>query len=217
MGVTLAQRLLSSEALENHYVVVIDREKTVCEVIYNQIGAIAICGSATSIQTLLEAGIKKADVAVALMRNDSENLAFCLLARSFGVPRVLVRMREVEFKEAYELAGATFVMPTVDLLINRFLTNIEQPRVRGLIDIGHELEVVAIDIPPSSPIAGMTVEEIAGRETSFCDCNFVACYDEAGNLEIPRGPTVIQGGSEVVLIANKNNIPRIVRFFTEGS
>ncbi|HEY9765574.1 MAG TPA: TrkA C-terminal domain-containing protein, partial [Chroococcales cyanobacterium] len=132
------------------------------------------------------------------------------------VERVLVRMREAEFKEAYELAGATFIMPTVDLLINRFLTNIEQPRVRGLIDIGHELEVVAIDIPLASPIAGMTVAEIAGRESSFCDSNFVACYDGEGNLEIPRGPTVIQGGSEVVLIANKNNIPRIVRFFTEG-
>lgn len=213
MGIHLATRLLSEG---EHYLVMIDKEKTVCDYVYNQIGAIAICGSATSINVLMEAGIKTADVAVALMRSDADNLAFALLARRYGVPRILVRLRDPEFQEAYELAGATTIIPEVDLLINRFLTTIEQPRVRGLIDIGHELEVVAIDVPQESPIGGMTVAEIIQGRDALLDCNFVASYDTEGNLEIPRGPTVIHGGGEVVLIANKQKIPAIVRFFTEG-
>lgn len=216
MGITLAHRLLHGDDAKEHYVVLLDRDSAVCDYAYHQIGAIAICGSATSLRTLEEAGIKRADVAVALMRNDADNLAFCLLAKRYGVERVLVRLRETDFREAYELAGATTIIPEVDLLINRFVTSIEEPQVRGLIDIGHELELLALDVPVDSPIDGKTVAEIA-QDPIFAGCNFVATYDRYGQLEIPRGPTEIHGGGEVILIASKSRTSSIVRYFNEGA
>ena len=83
VGKGLAMRL--NEA--RHDVVVIDIDSRVCEDLYARYGLETVNGSATSIDVLEAAGLRKADVAVAAMRNDADILAFPLLAHDFGVPR----------------------------------------------------------------------------------------------------------------------------------
>ena len=65
VGCGLAKALVASR----HDVVVVDPDKSVCEWVASHLGALALNGSATNIEILEQAGIEKADVAVATMRS----------------------------------------------------------------------------------------------------------------------------------------------------
>ncbi|MBN2594586.1 MAG: TrkA family potassium uptake protein, partial [Sedimentisphaerales bacterium] len=97
VGGGLVRSLLDNK----HDVVLIEQHKEICDQLYAETGVIAITGSATSIQALTEAGIRKADVLVAATGRDADNLACAILAKSFEVPRVIVRMRDPAYKNAY--------------------------------------------------------------------------------------------------------------------
>lgn len=214
MGGTLAAQLAASP--EGHHVVVIDRDKATCDQLFEQHGVLTVCGSGTDVRALQEAGIRKAEVAVGMMRSDADNLAFTLLARRYDVPQRLVRMREPEFEPAYELAGATTIVTEVQSLINRFIVAIDEPSLRGLIELGGDVDVTALTIPPTADVAGKTVAEVVQAPGFPPESNFVALISPEGQVEIPRGPTMVQAGCEAILVTRRHLLSDLVRFLTSG-
>ena len=96
VGGGLVRMLLDNK----HDVVLIEKNKETCDKLYAETGVVAINGSATSIEALNEAGINKADVLVAATGQDADNLACAILAKSFEVPQIIVRMRDPAYKNA---------------------------------------------------------------------------------------------------------------------
>ena len=88
-GLLVAPKLVEKK----HDVVVVDIDKEVCDRLYSEVGAVAINGNGARIETLHEAGMSKADVVVAAMGTDVDNLTCAILAKSRGVPQIIVRMR----------------------------------------------------------------------------------------------------------------------------
>ena len=88
-----------------HDVVLIEQDKETCDRLYAETGVVAINAGATNIEALNEAGISKADVLVATTGKDADNLAVAILAKSFEVPQIIVRMRDPAYKNAYIVAG----------------------------------------------------------------------------------------------------------------
>ena len=79
---------------------------------------------------------------------DSDNLSFCLLARYFGVPRVLARMLNPQYEVPYRLVGATKIHSEADILVSSFLTSIEYPEVGALMPLGRgELVITELADP----------------------------------------------------------------------
>ncbi|HHD74649.1 MAG TPA: hypothetical protein ENL00_02345, partial [Nitratifractor sp.] len=83
-----------AERIKNERVVLvaIDLNRDVCEMVSAKLGVPAIAGNATDVATLEEAEIGRTDVAVGMMRQSADNLAFCLLAKSAGAKRIITRM-----------------------------------------------------------------------------------------------------------------------------
>src|ERR687892_1339926 len=151
MGTHLVTRLVA----EGHDTAVIDMDREVTDRIFAEHGVVVFTGSATDLTVLEQAGLKRADVAVAMTGRDEANLAFCLLARYFGVPRVLARMLNPQYQVPYRLVGATKIHSEADILVESFLTSIEFPAIGSLMPVGRR-DIVAFDvrIPPGSPVAG---------------------------------------------------------------
>jgi trk system potassium uptake protein TrkA len=198
-GAQLTAQLTQSQ----HDIVVIDIDESTCEDVYAQTGALVVNGSATDISVLKEAGIERADVALALMRNDADNLAFCLLAKQFGVPRIMGRARNPIYREAYEIAGATEVVEVTSLVVHQLFMAIEQPRIRRLASLDEgQAEVVLLSIPSNALVAGQTVQEIAQDNAFPKDCVFAGIYrPEQDDFIMPRGGERILGGDQVFLAA----------------
>jgi trk system potassium uptake protein TrkA len=213
-GGGIAGRNLTKNLVQKHDVIVIEKEQSVAEKIYSRYGAVTVLGSATRIDILKEAGIEKCDIAIAVMRDDADNLSFSLLAKNFGVKKILVRMREPEYENAFEMAGATNIAATMELIVDRFITDIEEPDVRKVASLGDgKAEVSILTIPPQSPISGMKISEIVSQKNFPENCVIAGIFDKAQDRYIvPRGNREIFAGNQVFLVASKDDMERAADF-----
>ncbi|SDK36966.1 potassium channel family protein [Halanaerobium congolense] len=213
-GGGIAGRNLTKNLVQKHDVIVIEKEQSVAEKIYSRYGAVTVLGSATRIDILKEAGIEKCDIAIAVMRDDADNLSFSLLAKNFGVKKILVRMREPEYENAYQMAGATNIAATMELIVDRFITDIEEPDVRKVASLGDgKAEVSILTIPPESPISGMKISEIVSQKNFPENCVIAGIFDKAQDRYIvPRGNREIFAGNQVFLVASKDDMESAADF-----
>lgn len=213
MGTHLVSRLLA----EGHETVVIDLDPRAVEGVLAELGAVAVAGNATDIAVLEQAGLKRADVAVAMTGRDSDNLAFCLLARYFGVPRVLARMLNPRYAVPYRLVGATKVHSEADILVQSFLTSIEYPEIGALMPVGKgDIVACELRLPPGSPVAGLTIAEVVQRPDFPRRCVFIGVEGPSGEVEMPKGATVVEGGAAIILAAHRPDLPQLLRSLTAG-
>ena len=214
-GVGLVGGELARKLADNrHDVVVIDRDAEVCEHIYSEIGVVAINGDVAQIETLVDAGIEKADVFVAATGSDTVNLASSLLAKSFGVTEIVVRMRNSAYESAYKLAGVTSITRVTDLMVNQMIVEIEKPEVRKVLTIGGgKADIYSVVMPKGARAAGRTVEAIARSPEFPPQCVFIAVYNrETKELSIPRGQQIINEKDEILLISPAEEIKKVTDF-----
>lgn len=200
-----------------HDVVVIDIDREVCEQVHAETGALTIHGGATDIRVLEEAGARNADVVLCLMRSDADNIACSLLAKSLGVERVIVRMRNPRYEQAYQQAGVTIVR-VADLLLNEIMTEIEQPVVRTIMRLGGgKAEVYAVKIPQGAQSIGMSVREIAQHAGFPKECVFMGIYDEGeDNFFIPRGDYVLEADHTVFIVSRSQFVKQATDFLRKA-
>jgi len=212
VGGELARRLVEHK----HDVVIIDQDREVCDRLYAEIGVIAVNGNGTRIEILREADIGKADVVIAAMSGDVENLACAVLAKSLGVSQIIVRMRDPAYEDAYKIAGVTSIVHVIDLMINEMILEIEQPEVRSITTIGGgRADIFMVIIPPGAKVVGKTIEDITKDPKFPPQCVFIAVYNqEKEEFAIPRGAQVINEGDEVFLISTAEDIKEAADFLT---
>jgi trk system potassium uptake protein len=215
-GVT-GYQVIKMLVVNNHDVVVIDRDKHVCETVYAETGAVVICGSATDIRVLEKAGTRNADVMACLIRNDADNIAAAILSKSLGVPSIIALLREPDYEAAYRSVGVGTIISTTDILAHQLLVEIEQPKVKKILSIGGgKAEVYAIEIPPEGKSVGMTVREIAQEKKFPKDCVFMGIYrEDEDNFYIPRGDHLLHKYDTVFIVSNSQHIKQATDFLTK--
>jgi len=218
-GAGLIGSQITPMLVENHHdVVVIDIDRDVCEAIHAETGAMAVHGSATDIRVLEEANAPKADAVLCLMRLDADNIACALLAKSLGVPRIIVRMRNPRYEQAYRLGGVTTIVRVADLLLSQLMTEIEQPKVRTIMSLGGgKAKIFAVQIPARARSVGMTIRQITSHRSFPTECAFMAIYREsADNVLIPRGDHVLMEDDTVFLVSTSQLIKQATDFLTRA-
>jgi trk system potassium uptake protein TrkA len=206
---------LAAVLSDRHDVVAIETDERRCEQLYAELGILVINGSATDIRVLEEAGIERADVACALMRDDADNLAFLLLANRFGVQARIARMRDSRYREAYELAGATDILNTADMFMREIIFSIERPEARRITELGAgEAELLAVQIPEGAAIEGRSVQQLTQSSGFPETCVIAGIIDNERRLTIPRGAAEIQPRSELLVVARPEDVPGVVAFLT---
>jgi len=203
---------------DSHDVVGVDVDAARCAEIYAELGVLTIHGSATDIGVLIQAGVERADVAVAFMRDDADNLTFTLICKQYGVAHRMVRMRDTRYREAYDLAGATFLLNVLDLYLHELILAIERPRARRIADIGRgEAEMLAVHVPEGATAVGLTVQEIVARSKFPTSAVIAGILDKERRLTIPRGDAVIPGDSEVLVVVKAEDVSAAVECLTTDS
>jgi trk system potassium uptake protein TrkA len=209
--------VLIGKLLDNkHDVVLVEQNKALCDKLYAESGVVAINGGATSIEALIEAGIQKADVLVAATGSDADNLACAILAKSFDVPRIIVRMRNPAYKNAYRVAGVDSIIRVTDLMVSQMMMDIENPEVRRITTIGGgKADIFVIIVPEQAKVAGKSIKDIVSSRHFPSECVFIAVFNEkTESLAIPRGEQIINEGDELFLVSTTENIRKAVDFLT---
>lgn len=189
-----------------HDVVIIDSSEEVCKSLYEATGAVTITGNATDLNILEEAGIDKADVCIGVLNNDSDNLAFSLLAKYKNIKQIQVQMIDPKYEDVYKSMGIEHIARATELLIDQLIVSIESPDLRKLIGFG-DLELCIINVPLNSTISGKTVLEFRDIRGIPEDLNITCVYDGSKkDLILPNKNTIIKGNDRLFICGTRKNL-----------
>lgn len=203
VGYFLAENLCK----ENH-VTIIDRSSTALRKAEENLDVLCIKGSGVSTSVLLEAGIKQADLLIAVTSTDEINMVCCLTGKKLGAAQTIARIRDPEYAEELSLLKEEL---DLDMVINpeqaaadeiarsmNFSTamNVEsfaKGRVR----------LVEIKITEEMPIAGMRIIDIPNKLSAQILIGVIVRGEE---ILIPSGEDIIREGDSIYVIGKSSNI-----------
>ncbi|KFE60811.1 NAD-binding protein [Hyalangium minutum] len=211
VGSVLAARLVA----EQHTVTVIERDAATCTRLFEEVGVVTVCGDATNPQTLEAAGIATADVAAGVLARDPENLAFAMLVRSMCSARVMVRMLDTSYREAYRLSGVKELVAEAEVVVAKMTTAIDFPQVAGSLPLaGGDALLFELAITQHALVAGKTVAQVRTMDGFPRESLFIGMVDPDGKTVVPDGNTVLKAGHTVILVARREQLGQAVEFLT---
>lgn len=140
-------------------VAVVDREPSAFRRLGSSFRGKTVAGGGVERQTLLAAGIERADGLAAVTANDEVNVVAGRLARRlFHVPRVVARLFDPRNAELYRRLGIQAIAP-VTWGVSRITELLCYTKLDTIKSLGSgEVDVVEVEVPPL--LAGRTVNDL---------------------------------------------------------
>lgn len=210
VGYNIAQIL----AAENHDVVVIEKDEERFKNIQESLDIKVILGSGASSQVLEEAEISEANLLVAVTQSDELNMIACLLAKQYGVPKTVARVRNPEYADRNKLTNSSVL--GIDLLINpervtalEVLQLIEVPEA---IDVEYyaegKLQLLELKIEEGTSVSGKSLKEL-----DFPYRYVIVAIQREEKMIIPRGNDCIFENDIIFILAKTQDMVQIEKYF----
>jgi trk system potassium uptake protein TrkA len=210
-GITTIGRKLVKSLEDRHDIVVIDEDEDKCERLYASSGATVVNKSPGTITALEDAGISKADVVISALADDNENMVVCSLSKKYGVPKVITRVEDDEYLEAFDIIGAETVAHT-DLLMSEFLSTVEHPYLVKLANISEDREILKAKIEENSSLSERTAKEIQ-EDKSFPE-RFKVVTVIQGDKTISDDMNIqLDEGDDLILIGPEDRKKKLDSYF----
>jgi trk system potassium uptake protein TrkA len=178
---------------DGHSVAVIDRNPEVFEEYGQEIRGRKLVGEVFDRDTMIKAGIEKADSYAAVTSGDNSNIIAARAARErFNVPHVVARIYDPRRAVLYEELGIPTVS-SVQWASSVLLAMVLQPELRTVHAYGGG-EVALMDLIAGPRIAGKTISELG----QAC-CVRVAVISRNGIAMIPPGDFAIELGDHLYI------------------
>ncbi len=187
--------LASYLTLEHKEVVVIDKNADAIRRVSDNLDVQVVQGSGSSPVVLEEAGIRDAEVILAVTDSDEANLVACLVANMLSPStKKLARVRDGDFDQYYDHFREH--APHIDTIINpeiEVVKTIESMlKVPGAADVGEfadgRIKFIGIYLDKNSRLAGVKLAEIPDKITHVR--LLIAAVVRGEELIIPRGNSV---------------------------
>lgn len=170
-----------------------------------------VCGNASDPQVLERAGVRMADVVVAVTGEDEVNLVISMLAKmEFAVPRVVARVNDPRNAWMFTPANGVDVgVNQADIMARFVLEGMNLRDVYTLMRLGRgDHSIVQANVGAGSQVDGSALRDIV-----FPDQTIVIAVDRKGDITVPNGDTVLQAGDEAILFTNGDGRDAIRRLF----
>ena len=214
VGMTLA-RTLSEDA---HDVVVVDRNEDLATRIAEELDVSVVRGNGSRPDVLAQAGVVKdggVDVLIACTDRDETNLMACWLAKRAGVPRVLSRVRDLEFTDTPDWAQdlGIDVMASPERSLSREIASLL--RFNAAV---HTSELFngragsfAFHVEKDSPICGLSLRELGLK---YPQLGAIVVYVERGEDGfVPSGEWTAQEGDVCFVVTLHERVTAIQKLF----
>ena len=206
--------VVSSLDSEGHDVVAVDTNPAVIDEISDIYDVICICGNGADYDTLLEAGIDKADMFVAITGSDELNMLSCVIAKKMGAKYTVARIRNPEYNDK----NLPFVKQYLDLSLhinpellvaNELFNILKLPSAVNIETFSRRnFQLVEILIKENSVLCGMSLIELRKKYKSNFLIGLVMRNDE---VYVPDGNFVIEKGDRVGIIATPHEIHKFFK------
>ena len=187
IGSTLAEQL----SREGHEITIIDRSGEPLQQTSEDLDILCIEGNGATYATQMEAGVDAADLLIAVTMSDELNLLCCLVAKKIGARHTIARVRNPEYSGELSLISEDLGLS----LSVRIPSAIKTDTFAN----GH-VELLKVQIPPDSILAGKTLMEMPGLVKS----KILVCAVERGEqgIYIPSGSFRLEAGDRISFVAS---------------
>jgi trk system potassium uptake protein TrkA len=203
--------IASHLSLENKDVVVIDTDPDAIRRVSDNIDVQVVNGSGSSPMVLEEAGIRNAEIILAVTNSDETNLVACLVANMISPPtKKLARLRGADFDPYHKKFRDH--PPHIDTIINPEIevvkTIYQLMQVPGAVDVGEfadgKLKFVGVYLDQSARLAGARLVDLP--ELTGPDRPLIAAVVREDQLIIPKGKDRLLAGDLVYFISEKHKL-----------
>jgi len=202
---------------EGNQLVIVEENAQRCAELEEMLDAKIIRGNAASIKVQREAGIRDADMLIALTSVDQINILACLIAHvesKVGVKVARLRTHEVDhWRRICHEAGLKIdliIHPETDIA-ERILRVLRVPGVTEILDFAEgKVKLFGMNIDRDGPMAGKTVEDLdrAGPPSN----SLIAMIFRGQQVIIPHGAEVLLPDDHVYIVTTAQNLEANFRF-----
>ncbi|MCB9099834.1 MAG: Trk system potassium transporter TrkA [Anaerolineales bacterium] len=199
---------------EDHDITVIDTNPDVLGLVEATTDVITIEGSATSIKTLRDAGVARADMLIAVTQREEINILTASIGKQLGATTTIARVENSEFLEekcavSFGALGIDSMIYPSELAMNEIAWLIKRATARNAFEFeGGKLTLLELTVTENAPVVNKSISEIA-RTYSHLKFRIVAVVRNQQTI-IPSGDNSLRRHDLIFIITDTTAIDEII-------
>ncbi len=193
VGVNLTRELLN----QGHEVTLIESRRERFMLVEQELEHNIQHGDASELWVLDRAGIKRAEMVIAVTGDDEDNILICQVAKEkYGVERIIARVNNPRNRPHFDLLGIKPVVSATELILKLLEHEVPQHDLVHLLDLeAEQIAIIEVRLRENSPIAGKKVGEI---ETP--DRTLLISILREGTGFVPTAESELKVGDDILAV-----------------
>ncbi len=193
VGLNLARELIDKD----REVTLIESDHRRYDVVEEELEHSVQYGDATELWVLERAGVRRADLVIAVTGDDEDNIIICQLAREkYACQRIVARVNNPRNLQHFKLLGILPAVSATDLILRLIEHEVPEYGLVQLLALEEEhLEIIELEVGNGSAAAGRRVGDVSLPEGSL-----IISVLRGGAGFVPAADSVIEVGDQVLLI-----------------
>ena len=200
-------------AQEKHDIVMVDNEIAHLSRADSTMDVMCVHGSGASISVLMDAGVRSADLVIAVTGVDDTNMVCCLIAKSLGARHTVARVRNTEYRQDADILKREIGL---DMVINPDLAAAQEiARILSFpaaISVepfaGGRIDMIGLQALPEDTLVGHSLSSFHGKRRA----DVLICAAQRGDeCIIPNGSFVPQADDRLYLVGTKGELQKMLK------
>lgn len=202
VGFHLAKQL----SKEEHDIVAIDKDSEKLSYADSLTDILVINGSSTSIRTLKNAKIDKADLLVAVTSSEEVNIATAIIGKKLGAKKCIARVGNAEYVSLeseinFKQLGIDYMIYPEEMAAQEIVSLIQRTAATDVLEFEKgKLSILGLKLDKKAPVIQKMLSEVAQEYTS-ADFRVVAIHRNQHTI-IPTGKDKFLPNDQVFVITN---------------
>ena len=211
IGAGQVGNFLATNLSTEHDIIMIENSRERAEKIQESHDVLVIQGEGDDPPVLREAHIEKADVLLAVSGDDRVNIMSSCLGCSFGVPKIILRIRDTNYLEYHSILKNSKVdVVNPGKIISEKITSLVSSPFAWKTETfaAGKINMFKLKIDAETPIRGKKLSELGPAKAWI----FVA-ISRNGKIAIPTGETRLESGDYVFALGIPDIMDRLKELF----
>ena len=209
VGYAIARQL----AVEDHDITIVDDDAAALHRADSTLDVMCVEGNGASISVLDAAGVRGADLVIAVTNLDETNLVCCLIAKKLGAQHTIARVRNPEYRRD---AGMLRREIGLDMVINPDLAAAQEiARILSFpaaISVepfaGGRIDMIGFRVTEEDSLAGVSLNDFHRNRLA----EVLICAAHRGDdIIIPDGSFVPRSGDKLYMVGTKAELQKMLR------
>lgn len=192
---------------KEHNITAVDLRPKIVDEMVNNYDVMGIIGDCINVEMLEEAGVRDADILIAVTGSDELNFTTCLLAKKLGNCETIARIRKPEYRKTVNLfkddLGLAMVVNSDVIAAQEIARVLKFPNAIQIDTFAKgRVEILKFKVPENSILNDVKLADMSRK----LNCDVLVCGAERnGNVYIPDGNFTIKSGDLLSIVATYKN------------